>query len=56
MSKMILSPAEILAAFIALMVVSPAFAAAAKRVCVPGLPTAVTVTTSYFSTVFATRG
>ena len=45
-----------LPAFITRIVVSPAFAAAARRVCVPGLPTSVTVTTSYFSTSFATAG
>ena len=49
MSNRILSPTEMLATDDTLMLVSPAFASAASQACVPGLPTAVTVTTSYFS-------
>ena len=56
MSNRILSPTEMLATDDTLMLVSPAFASAARQACVPGLPTAVTVTTSYCSTAFATAG
>ncbi len=56
MSNLILSPTEMLATDDTLMLVSPAFASADSQACVPGLPTAVTVTTSYFSTAFATVG
>ena len=56
MSSRILSPTEMLATEETLMLVSPAFASADSQACVPGLPTAVTVTTSYFSTVLATAG
>ena len=56
MSRMIWSPAVMLAAFFAWMEVSLAFAAAARAVCVPGLPTAVTVTISYCSMSLATTG
>ena len=56
MSNLILSPAEMLATDVTLMLVAPAGASAPRKACVPGLPTAVTVATSYRSTAFATAG
>jgi len=54
--RRILSPAEMLATDVTLMLVSPGWASAPRKACVPGLPTVVTVATSYFSRVFATVG
>ncbi len=56
MSNLILSPAEMLAVDVTLMLVAPAGASAPRKACVPGLPTAVTVATSYFSRDLATAG
>ena len=56
MSNLILSPAEMLATDVTLMLVAPAGASAPRKACVPGLPTAVTVATSYFSMALATAG
>jgi hypothetical protein len=51
-SSLILSPTEMLATDDTLMLVPPAFASADSQACVPCLPTAVIVTTSYFSMAF----
>ena len=56
MSSRILSPAEMLATDVTLMLVAPAGASAPRKACVPGLPTAVTVATSYFSIGFRDGG
>ncbi len=56
MSSLISSPTEMFSTDVTLKLVSPAFASAASQAWVPGLPTAVTVTTSYFSTASATVG
>src|SRR5689334_11832440 len=56
MSSRILSPIEMLSALNTLNEFDPASAAVDKRPCVPGLPTAVTVATSYFSTDVPTTG
>ena len=46
MSSRIVSPAVMLLVEVTLMLVAPAAAAAARRACVPGVPTAVTVAVS----------
>src|SRR6516225_1798580 len=56
MSSRIVSPAEMFATDVTLMFVAPAGASAPRNACVPGLPTALTVATSYDSIVFATAG
>ena len=56
MSSLILSPTEMLATEVTLMLVEPAGASAPSRAWVPGFPTEVTVATSNRSWVLATAG
>src|SRR6187399_1867394 len=56
MSRRRRSPGEIFATDVTLMFVAPTGASTPRNACVPGLPTAVIVTTSYRSMVLATVG
>src|SRR6187455_1123306 len=56
MSRRRRSPEVILATEVTLMFVAPTGASTPRNACVPGLPTAVIVTTSYRSIAFATAG
>ena len=56
MSRRILSPTEMFSTVLTLMLVSPGLASMDSQPCVPALPTAVTVTTSYFSREVETAG
>ena len=56
MSSRMRSPTEMFAVDETLMLVSPGFASMDRYPWVPGLPTSVTVTTSYFSRTRETAG